>query len=117
MAAGPAFESRQWRKPRTIVHPDQRSLWGFGWRGRCSAVRESGKVRRCLVPDLAMRGAEPCWPGNNGLIEERIGSRRREKVVRDRGRRRPGGEKTVVLVERMTNDVMSCRCLSWAAGR
>jgi hypothetical protein len=100
-----------------IGHPDQRLLWGFGWRDRCSGVRETGIVRRLMVPDLATKGAEPCWPGNNGLIEERIGSWRGEKVVRHRGWRRPGGEKTAVLVERMTNGVMSCRCLSWGPGR
>jgi hypothetical protein len=56
MAAGPAFESRQWRKPRAIVQPYQGALWGFRWRGGCSAVR--GDERRCqsLAPDLAARG-------------------------------------------------------------
>jgi hypothetical protein len=28
-AAGPAFESRQCRKPRERGHPYQRALWGF----------------------------------------------------------------------------------------
>jgi len=35
-ATGPAFESRQGRKTRGVVHPDQRALWGYRWHRRCS---------------------------------------------------------------------------------
>src|SRR5262245_11035713 len=57
-AAGPAFESRQGRKPRESWHPYERALWEFRWRRGGSGGPGDRHRRQWLGRAGAPRGGD-----------------------------------------------------------